>query len=66
MCLNPYYTGSYSMRSIAQIGTKTGSKVLILIILEVTLWANRNQRALEGKHGLNPYYTGSYSMRIEF
>ena len=35
--LNPYYTGSYSMRETLLTMHEQGSNVLILIILEVTL-----------------------------
>ena len=38
--LNPYYTGSYSMRNLRFGITKKVSHVLILIILEVTLWVD--------------------------
>ena len=36
-CLNPYYTGSYSMRFTLDLGEAKSLSVLILIILEVTL-----------------------------
>ena len=39
------------------------SIVLILIILEVTLWVNKVNANKAKAQGLNPYYTGSYSMR---
>ena len=35
--LNPYYTGSYSMRAINYFFECFNKEVLILIILEVTL-----------------------------
>ena len=35
--LNPYYTGSYSMRVLSVLNSYKSDKVLILIILEVTL-----------------------------
>ena len=35
--LNPYYTGSYSMRNAKKKNQKFSREVLILIILEVTL-----------------------------
>ena len=37
------------------------AEVLILIILEVTLWALLTMHE-QGTNSLNPYYTGSYSM----
>ena len=37
-CLNPYYIGSYSMRSLSAYHGQDADEVLILIILEVTLW----------------------------
>ena len=37
MCLNPYYTGSYSIRLVTSYETVIVELVLILIILEVTL-----------------------------
>ena len=63
-CLNPYYTGSYSMRSSRRHVLVCLDTVLILIILEVTLWDQRLCGWQTGCKGLNPYYTGSYSMRI--
>ena len=38
-------------------------RVLILIILEVTLWELLPLSSYHGQDGLNPYYIGSYSMR---
>ena len=63
--LNPYYTGSYSMRLIWQQQRKLRKLVLILIILEVTLWDFEGKLFDYEYDGLNPYYTGSYSMREE-
>ena len=37
-CLNPYYTGSYSMSQGVRNDRRGHEHVLILIILEVTLW----------------------------
>ena len=39
--------------------------VLILIILEVTLWEAAEDAKAKGTNRLNPYYTGSYSMRFK-
>ena len=36
-CLNPYYTGSYSMSDVKLGDEQETEAVLILIILEVTL-----------------------------
>ena len=38
------------------------NKVLILIILEVTLWGDFHYSVVLLIPSLNPYYTGSYSM----
>ena len=63
--LNPYYTGSYSMRNIIPFDTRKSLQVLILIILEVTLWDIAKPKDKEKiLLSLNPYYTGSYSMRV--
>ena len=47
------------------MSNKKKLKVLILIILEVTLWAKGDAVTYQitGQR-LNPYYTGSYSMRM--
>ena len=60
-CLNPYYTGSYSMR-LESTWSCRWDLVLILIILEVTLWASWLFSFVTSYQRLNPYYTGSYSM----
>ena len=60
--LNPYYTGSYSMRQ-RSVCSLFIYRVLILIILEVTLWVETKNLSVENV-SLNPYYTGSYSMRL--
>ena len=41
LSLNPYYTGSYSMSKTTTDNGRHNRKVLILIILEVTLWVVR-------------------------
>ena len=41
---------------------KASQGVLILIILEVTLWVGEFTDKEGNVCGLNPYYTGSYSM----
>ena len=64
MGLNPYYTGSYSMRG--HVAAKTAEKLglnpyytgsysmSIIAAIAVVIACNSNS--------LNPYYTGSYSM----
>ena len=60
--LNPYYTGSYSMSLRQWRIFIQGHWVLILIILEVTLWDSGAYELSTTRNSLNPYYTGSYSM----
>ena len=63
--LNPYYIGRYSM-SYTKCNSHGGFKsVLILIILEDTLWVQyHGYSSYMAENGLNPYYIGRYSMRI--
>ena len=62
-CLNPYYTGSYSMRILLDM-----AEIKIYKCLNPYYTGSYSMRPITRVHrlykpSLNPYYTGSYSMR---
>ena len=60
--LNPYSNGIYSMRSWRKCLITTGL-VLILILMEYTLWESLVLLMKMNAISLNPYSNGIYSMR---
>ena len=63
-CLNPYSIGRYSVSSSPQMRPPRGGKVLILILLEDTLWVKLLAVAWRRSRCLNPYSIGRYSVRV--
>ena len=60
--LNPYSNGRYSMRHLCHHHSVRGLLVLILILMEDTLWVQTSQEIRVSQAGLNPYSNGRYSM----
>ena len=61
-CLNPCFNGTYSMRRTAVCRWGVLHRVLILVLMEHTLWAAEVDY-VNLAQGLNPCFNGTYSMR---
>ena len=60
--LNPCFTGIYSLRQLWKPSCVRYWRVLILVLLEYTLWAFVNVLQMRNISGLNPCFTGIYSL----
>ncbi len=64
--LNPCFSGSYSLRTRTKSLPDFSILVLILVLVEVTLWALRIAKILQKMIGsLNPCFSGSYSLSTD-
>ena len=63
LSLNPYSNGRYSTRTFERQQIVRRQMVLILILMEDTLWVHPCYVEGDKQQGLNPYSNGRYSMR---
>ncbi len=64
MSLNPYYTGSYSMRLVRQMYFNSFGGLNPYYTGSYSMSIRGQNQRRQDIAGLNPYYTGSYSMRF--